>query len=297
MVVTSESSILVLGEQLVIPDNSTQEEAGVVRERSQNRPVKPGKETATQRMRRQQDTDQVVAAATNNHVLELTTRWQCKDRTCVNHGHSCFPTKELGHLFIQTHDLTVWNEAIRAGRTTVSSPPTETIAAIIARRNKAKGRAAQTSPTKATSTAGNTYIISGAGPVGPSLPSGLPGLAGHFWGAPDSLRSSPPVLEGSEVNNLKEYLDWLIGKGHLQADQGRQTKTALLAEGWGFQQLRDISEQDWREMTVPKGAVVIIRQKMKLWIAWKEKTAFAEAIQGKVADIDEVETVRISDDK
>ena len=35
-------------------------------------------------------------------------------------------------------------------------------------------------------------------------------LGGHVA----DLHSSPPTFEGSEIQNLRDYLDWLIEKGH-----------------------------------------------------------------------------------
>ena len=124
-------------------------------------------------------------------------------------------------------DLTVWNEAIQVKRTSVEQPPPDILTAIIARRSKAKGRAAQTSPTRTTSTVGNTYIISsGGGPI-PAFPT-------LGFGASDHHRSSPPTFEGSEIENIKEYLGWLIRKGHILSELGDRARSALLAEGWGF---------------------------------------------------------------
>ena len=188
----------------------------------------PQRETATQRIRRQQDTDYLLATTTNSSVLDLTTRYQCKDRTCLNHGHTCFPTKQLGHLAVTSLDLTVWNEAIRANRASLNNPPTDMITGIVVRRFKAKGKSLQVSLTRATSTAGNTYIISGGG--GPV--SALPGLG---WGGHNSHRSSPLTFKGSEVDNLKEYLGWLVRKGYLTVELGDRAQSAMLSDGWGFQ--------------------------------------------------------------
>ena len=150
VVITAEASFIVVSEQTpkpqyhrpeaqVILDDSDEgdiEHTSAVRGRSQSKPLPPDtrrhlKETATQRMRRQQDVEQVIAGATNNFVLDITTRYQCKDRTCVNHGHTCYPGKETGHLALTAVDLMMWNEAIQAKRCSVETPPGQMIISIL----------------------------------------------------------------------------------------------------------------------------------------------------------------------
>ena len=309
VVVTANASFVIVGEVTPEPAPAAAIEIGweqtsafsdhatSVRARSQSRQPapastlqhRPQKESATQRMRRQQNTQQMIATATGDAAMDIGMRWQCKDRTCFNHGHCCFPTKQMGHLLVTSLDITIWNEAIRAGRTTIDQPPAEVVAGIIARRSKAKAKRGQGSPVKATSTAGNTYIISGASP---GLP-GMPGFAPHFWGGQDSQRSSPPALDGSEVDNLKEYFSWLIRKNHLQVELAQRVRSELLSNGWGFQQLKDVTEQDWKEMAVPRGAVVVLRQKQKLWIQWKTRRTIAEAVQEGMADLSDLGEVEV----
>ena len=288
VIVGCEYSVVIIGQRTPSPIDN--ERTPTVQPQSQSRQPsqRPQRETASQRMRRQQEVEQVVATATNNSALDIANRLQCKDRSCFNYGHTCFPTKSLGHLRVTGLDLTVWNEGIQAGRASLECPPADMIAGIIARGSKAKGKASNISPAKVTSTAGNTYIISGGGDHIPAIP-------GLGWGTQNHLRSSPPSVEGSEVDNLKEYIYWLIRKGHISSDLGERARSALLAEGWGFQQLRDIPDLDWKEMGVPRGAVVIIRQKMKLWIQWKQRKAVAEAVQEGVVDLSDVEEVDLGE--
>lgn len=258
---------------------------------SRKRTRSNGKETATQRMKRQQEQDRALAVATNDQSLDLTVRYQCRDKTCTNYGYPCYKTKAMGHLHLTALDFSLWNEAIQRKRATLDHPPTEMIAAIMVRRAKAGAKKpGQGSPNKASSSAGNTYIIHGGG-------ASVPGLAGHFGGG--EPRSSPPLIEGSEVTNLKEYLGWLIRKGHLEEPLGQRARAALVSEGWAFSSLREVSAQEWEKMDIPRGAVVTIRQKQKVWILWKQKKAIADAVReaDEVVDLDEIEQVMLLDDE
>ncbi len=181
----------------------------------------------------------------------------------------------------------MWNEGIQAKRCSIELPPAAMIISIMTRRLKAKGRAAQAqikSLNKVTSTAGNTYIIYSGSPAVSSL---------AFSGQPD-LRSSPPRLEGSEVDNLKGYLSWLIEKKHLELQLGMRVKQALLTDGWGFGQLRDIKAQDWAEMGVPRGAQVLLVHKQKEWMAWRESQTLIAAVD-TCADDSAVQVADLSD--
>ena len=46
-------------------------------------------------------------------------------------------------------------------------------------------------------------------------------------------------------------------------------------------------------MSTPRGAVVIIRQKMKLWIQWKQLKAVREAAEEGMVDLSDVEEVNL----
>lgn len=104
------------------------------------------KETAAQRQRRQIDTHQQIAAATNSHILELTSRYQCRDKSCANYNRHCFSMAKLGHLFLSTPDLVAWCEAINGKRTTVAMPPADVVASVIARRSNDRGKKGRSSP-------------------------------------------------------------------------------------------------------------------------------------------------------
>ena len=49
------------------------------------------------------------------------------------------------------------------------------------------------------------------------------------------LRSSPPTFKGSEMQNLRDYMAWLIATGHTSREFGEAARDAFVREGWRFQ--------------------------------------------------------------
>lgn len=204
-------------------------------------------ETATQRQRRQADVDNILAAATNDTIPQLTRNFQYHDKTYSNHGFTCSNIGKIGHFALTTTDLVTWNEQVRTGKWDMKSPPPEVLANLFQRRQKAKAK-------------------EGREGVGGLIRSHLPGqTVQHFHigsgfdgisgrSRDDILRSSPPAFEGPETQNLQDYLTWLVEKGHLNDIVGGLAQDSLMREAWGFQQLRSISPEDWKDIGIPKGS-------------------------------------------
>ena len=55
-----------------------------------------------------------------------------------------------------------------------------------------------------------------------------------------------------------------VRKGYLTAEIGDRARFYVAYRGMGFQQVRDILDLEWREIGIPRGAIVIIQQKQKL---------------------------------
>ena len=110
----------------------------------------------------------------------------------------------------------------------MEQPPAGVIATCVQRKSKLEGKSRKTTlPTKGLLSNGPTIININAG-----------GFLGTGAAQSDSLRSSPPVFKGGEVENLRSYLRWLVSKGHLGGEVGRSVEEALVREAWGFQQVR-----------------------------------------------------------
>jgi len=102
----------------------------------------------------------------------------------------------------------------------------------------------------------------------------------------EQLRSSPLTLKGSEVKNLREYLAWLVEKGHLSDEHGRQAQLSLSQSGWGFQQLRQVEKTEWQEMGIPRGAQLIILGKQKEWITVTTRKAVEDETRRQIREED-----------
>ena len=118
----------------------------------------------------------------------------------------------------------MWNELFRTRKnTTVEYYPPKVLSSTITRRQKAEGRRVQrgnNSPKKEQLFGGINLTIN-TGEFG----------AKSSLDITQQLRSSPPTFEGSETENLKDYVIWLAEKGHMSFEHGHVTREALAREG------------------------------------------------------------------
>ena len=68
-------------------------------------PQRREKESTNKRQHRQIATHEIMEAATNQHILKLNARYQCKDTACPNYNFRCFIIAKLGHLVLTNPDL------------------------------------------------------------------------------------------------------------------------------------------------------------------------------------------------
>ena len=161
-----------------------------------------------------------VETVTGSFVSQITGKWQYHDGTCGNLGFVCFPFGKVGYLRIIGPEIVLWNEVILGGRATLEQPLAGVIATCVQRKSKLEGKSRKTmSPTKGLSSNGPTIININTG-----------GFLGIGTAQSDSLRSSPPVFKGSEVENLCLYLRWLVSKGYLEGKVGCSAEEALIRE-------------------------------------------------------------------
>ena len=162
------------------------------------------RETTTTREGRQIIIHEELETASGNHILALTSRYQCADKTCPHYGFSCYPFGK-SHVLLDNNDLRMWNELIRSRKgVTIDYCPQEVLAGAVSRKQKAEGKKRQkdSSPRKDQPFGGLKLIIKN-------------GSSGGVGQGVDPLRSSPPTFEGSETKNLTDYLNWLVDKGHV----------------------------------------------------------------------------------
>ena len=157
------------------------------------------REAPAARHTRQVIQEEQIEVATDNHILALTTRLSCKDKTCSNYGFNCYPFGKMGHISLDNHELRMWNELFRTRKdTTVKYCPPEVLSSAIARQQRAEGRKVQrgdNSPKKEQLFGGINLTIN-TGEFG----------AKSSLGTAQQLRSSPPTFEGSETENLRDYV-------------------------------------------------------------------------------------------
>ena len=178
-----------------------------------------------------------------------------------NYGFNCYPFGKMGHVSLDNQELRMWNELFRTRKdTTVKYCPPEVLSSAIARRQKAEGRRVQrgdNSPKKEQLFGGINLTIN-TGEFG----------AKSSFGVAQQLRSSPLTFEGSETENLRDYIIWLAEKGHVSFEHGRAAREALAREGWGFESLPTIEWEGrggWIAMEIPPGVIRELLKKQKPW--------------------------------
>lgn len=98
----------------------------------------------------------------------------------------------------------------------------------------------------------------GAG-VGTSATGALTGVA--------EPRSSPLVVPGHNFERLKQYLDWLEGEGKLLLAAKALANAGLEEYGYGYNDLRPVTEKEWGLMGVKRGAMLVLLNNQKAWAA------------------------------
>lgn len=203
--------------------------------------------------------------ATGNHIPALSIRWQCPDKGCPNYRHPCVPLNGVGHLYLNSDDLIRWNSAIKAFKTSVECLPADISASIQARRTASRKRKG----------APGTVELQGQGMVQHFHLAG----AGTANAASEPL-SSPPIMAGPELDNVKRYVNWLWDTGSITGAMHTLLRSRLEDGGWAFSHLRDISIDEWREMGIPNGTRLVVRSKQKIWIAEEHARAIAALAPG-----------------
>ena len=92
----------------------------------------------------------------------------------------------------------------------------------------------------------NEYSSPGAGTIVQHFYHGTasdPG-GGPTRSVPQELRSSPPVVKGSDINNLENYISWLWDKGYITYEMSQRASRGLSSLGYGFEMLRCITKDD-----------------------------------------------------
>ena len=100
------------------------------------------------------------------------------------------------------------------------------------------------------------------------------GNSGHFLGGqalPIGQSAAPPASsppgsqEGDDDDNTHEYMKWLSTKYTQQAADILYHASTLKEHGWGFSDLRDVSDLEWQTMKIQGGFVKKIKKHLKEW--------------------------------
>jgi len=219
---------------------------------SQSRPERRDRSmpTASQRQRLSTANDRLVETMVGDHLIEINETHVCKVPSCRNYPRPCVPLPGYGHLFLNLGAVKKWNQLIKDGDATVRECPVSVVADLLAERRRTEDR-------KASAKAAD-------------LPNGPGSVINQFFGGAQGLnvdepRSSPPQRAGDDDANMRSYLEWLGTKYPSSAFELDGHARRLAEEGWGFSDLRDATNEDWRRMGIGGGFVKKIQKHLKEW--------------------------------
>ncbi|KAH0829594.1 hypothetical protein FOPE_10834 [Fonsecaea pedrosoi] len=121
--------------------------------------------------------------------------------------------------------------------------------------NKKAGKAASNSAQIATSS-GGVHI---------QFFQGGEGAAAATAKSEREQQSSPPFRPGDDDYNVAIYLDWLGRRYPNYTAEFGEIKGILQGEGWGFSDLRTITDSGWERMEIRGGFVVKIKKNLKIF--------------------------------
>jgi hypothetical protein len=228
-----------------------------------------GPPSATQRQR-QANADRVPLdqASGGDIPRRLIDRWKCQIRNCKSHGYACWPGDD-GHILMDTMFLKKWVDAIREGHATIENPPAQMLVRLLLNKEKAQ--------TNKKISRGDASLISIAKRHG-IVTVNFRVDAARLAGTPSTVQeppSSPPFRPGNDDDNLVAYMDWLGRRFHIYHTQFNEFKARLQQEGWGFDDLKKISESQWKELGVGGGFVKKITSNMKVFT--RERSELVDA--------------------
>jgi hypothetical protein len=127
------------------------------------------------------------------------------------------------------------------------------------RRELVKPRIGQT--TAAQPSRQDRQTVFNYGPV--TYSHGLPTFAGSPTAvSPQAVvqRSSPPIIPGDDDLNLERYIDWLSEKRPQQAAGLADVCLKLSTAGFGYSDLRDMTDKEWDDLSIAAGHCKLVRR-------------------------------------
>jgi hypothetical protein len=233
----------------------------------------PRRRTATSNQRTEAEINQSIAEAIGDHKRDITRLHACPDAMCKNHPKPCIITSQYGHLRVGTRFVRDWCAEIADKKATAEKVPRHLMMRMLKEAGRRQPGKARLKPESLMNNSPGVNLYFGGGAV----PGSVPG--GGYLSAP--LQSSPPgSVAGDDDKNTVLYLDWLIKEIPNKKRVLEMAKSALDDEGWGYSDLKTISDAQWKEMGVPDGIVSKIRKHWKAWGKLLKVTADSQATSG-----------------
>ena len=216
--------------------------------------------SASQRQRNDNVPNQQIEEITGNYYLELNRIHTCRVTSCRNYGKPCVVLSGQPHLILNSNALKKWNQLIRDGDATTRECPGTVVFDLLQEQQRYETKKLGGKPQHGMGmNVGpghniNYYFGPGGGGVA---------LAGTQL--QEVTRSSPPEREGDDDKNMTLYIEWLERKYPVQSFELGICGQKLASHGWGYSDLREITDDGWQRMDINGGFVKKIRKHIKDW--------------------------------
>lgn len=203
--------------------------------------------------------------ATGNNATEITERWACRSRACINHGRGlCYYAGRDDasyHVPIISAVLTAWSEAIRDGECTAEEPRPQMIQNMfMAKREIEAGgsRRRQKTPQQSSQMSPGITLNIGAGASMPANISEAPPSS------PFRVPSSSP--QGSSIEQMDRLFQWCTEQAAFRGEDRALglAKKALRDNSDDLETMAAASVEDWQAAGIAGGLRKRLRKAVRI---------------------------------
>ena len=177
---------------------------------------------------------------------------------------------------MDTMFLKKWVDAIRESHTTIENPPAQMLVRLLLNKEKAQtNKKISRRVALLISTAERHRMVT------VNFGEDTARLVGTLSTVQEPP-SSPPFRPGNDDDNLVAYMVWLGRRFHTYNTQFDEFKASLQHEGWGFDDLKKISESQWKELGIGGGFIKKITSNIKVFT--KERSDLVDTLSGAIEE-------------
>jgi hypothetical protein len=233
----------------------------------------------------------------STHVDTLIERYKCEAPTCSNNGGFCYVADGKTHLRIFIIQLKAWSIAINEGDATIECPTEAFLKALMPAKQGTRNPYKMTDIARPISTNSKTSSLEPVTPTPPPYPAypmpPMPSYPYHplfhpyssfplHYSSPDSRRTSQkqnqthelrssPSMEQDPIERMIKYFNWLARVSPRQAKEINEARESLVAKGYSFRTLPQISDAAFVAMEINDGLLLLIKSEIDVFKREEDK--------------------------